>query len=448
MEPGQSPDEDLITRVAALKEAGASDEKIASFVRDYRMHHLVNAPSAAPADATHALGRETAARAQADATTATKEGLKGTAANFAQDATLGLAGLVSPELRTYANNATPIAQLLGGLAGSAVPYGPISKLIGGGGAVARAIKGGLAAGAIRGVTAGNRADPGQGLAEGVTAATDPMTLLTGAAANVLFPSSSPPPEFMGKVEDAVNSLPPVDRWRRRYERLRRMRSSGGAPTAPSPVDVPAPVEVPAQPPAAMPSPAPEASPVTMSPAEQAKRLQAILTDLSNVKRGNIEAAVARLSDEDRALLQGAWGKSARVPGPPIKTLPIGENFMVDPSKPARVAIDPPTDMVTPKSVVSPGAAAKNLGHETLNKVDQAISDKATNIALYLKSLGAGPTELDQVLADPALTRQLLDEAHRWGATQGHPIPKTGYAKLDLGSDTHKLIRSFLERSQP
>lgn len=79
-------------------------------------------------------------------------------------------------------------------------------------------------------------------------------------------------------------------------------------------------------------------------------------------------------------------------------------------------------------------------HETNVKVDQQITNKVNNLADYLRSKGGTPEHLDQIVQDPALTRQYLNEAHSYGVSRGTPVPKTGYKGLDPGSDSYKAVR--------
>lgn len=93
---------------------------------------------------------------------------------------------------------------------------------------------------------------------------------------------------------------------------------------------------------------------------------------------------------------------------------------------------------------APGAAGEGQipvrQHETNLKVDQQIENKINNLAQYLRSKGGTPEHLDQIVADPALTRQYLNEAHSYGKSQGNPVPKTQYKGLDPGSDSHLAVR--------
>lgn len=79
-------------------------------------------------------------------------------------------------------------------------------------------------------------------------------------------------------------------------------------------------------------------------------------------------------------------------------------------------------------------------HETNVKVDQQINNKVQNLAEYLRSKGGTAEHLDQIVSDPALTRQYLNEAHSYGKNKGNTVPKTGYKGLDPGSDTHAAVR--------
>lgn len=79
-------------------------------------------------------------------------------------------------------------------------------------------------------------------------------------------------------------------------------------------------------------------------------------------------------------------------------------------------------------------------HETNLKVDRQITNKVNNLAEYLRSKGGDTTHLDQILEDPKLTRQYLDEAREYGAEKGNPVPKGPYKGLDKGSDSHKAVR--------
>jgi hypothetical protein len=111
-------------------------------------------------------------------------------------------------------------------------------------------------------------------------------------------------------------------------------------------------------------------------------------------------------------------------------------------------VKPPPTTSAPPPAPAPAAPAAppSVGeiavrqHETNVKVNKQIEDKARNLAQYLRSKGGNTEHLDQIVGDPALTRQYLDEAHAYGQKVGNPVPKSGYKGLDPGSDSHKLVR--------
>jgi hypothetical protein len=147
------------------------------------------------------------------------------------------------------------------------------------------------------------------------------------------------------------------------------------------------------------------------------------------------------------------GIGADIPPPPVES-PMAGPPTAAPQPPVAppsssmppAASAPPPFAPSPAAPPSTSGAGGGLNTTAIQGHEASTINKIRNLGDYLISKGGDTSHLEQIVQDPQLTRQYLNEAKDYGARQGNPVPKGAYKGLDVEThpdSTYQRLRSYI-----